>query len=108
MRPNRALLLSKRTDRLPLGTGLLVAARRPLTWLTVAVTLCVAAPAAARSDQTRFSAPTGLFTTLDYGAEPADFEAALIPNDPLYEQYQWNLRQIGAPEAWDLTVGNPD
>ena len=77
MRPNRALLLSKRTDRLPLGTGLLVAARRPLTWLTVAVTLCVAAPAAARSDQTRFSAPTGLFTTLDYGAEPADFEAAL-------------------------------
>lgn len=32
--------------------------------------------------------------------------AASIPDDPLFETYQWNLRQIGAPEAWELTTGS--
>jgi len=32
--------------------------------------------------------------------------AAGQPNDPYYGEYQWNLRQIHAPEAWDLTVGS--
>src|SRR5690242_14620378 len=32
--------------------------------------------------------------------------AIVAPNDPLYDQYQWNLRQIHAPEAWDLTTGS--
>ena len=34
--------------------------------------------------------------------------AIVVPNDPLYDPYQWNLRQIHAPEAWDLTTGSPD
>lgn len=28
-----------------------------------------------------------------------------VPNDELFDGYQWNLRQIRAPEAWDLTTG---
>jgi len=41
-------------------------------------------------------------------AEP-DFrcDAVRIPNDPYYSAYQWNLRHIRAPEAWDLSVGSP-
>lgn len=33
--------------------------------------------------------------------------AATVPNDELFDRYQWNLRQIDAPEAWDLTTGTP-
>jgi subtilisin family serine protease len=29
------------------------------------------------------------------------------PNDQLYDLYQWNLPKIGAPAAWDVTVGDP-
>lgn len=32
---------------------------------------------------------------------------AFIPNDPGYAN-QWHLPRIGAPAAWDLTVGSPD
>ncbi|GAC1315281.1 MAG: hypothetical protein NVSMB2_06470 [Chloroflexota bacterium] len=28
--------------------------------------------------------------------------AQVIPNDPLYKVYQWNLRRIGMEQAWDL------
>jgi len=28
------------------------------------------------------------------------------PNDPLYASEQWNLPQIGMPEAWDITTGS--
>lgn len=28
--------------------------------------------------------------------------AQVIPNDPLYRQFQWNLRRIGMEQAWDL------
>ncbi|HZT05657.1 MAG TPA: S8 family peptidase [Chloroflexota bacterium] len=35
-----------------------------------------------------------------------EVHAAIVPNDDLYDQYQWNLRQIHAPEAWDLTTGS--
>ncbi|HEV8635656.1 MAG TPA: S8 family serine peptidase [Chloroflexota bacterium] len=28
------------------------------------------------------------------------------PNDPLYPTNQWNLPKIGAPQAWDITVGD--
>jgi len=40
-------------------------------------------------------------------AEP-DYEvhAALVPNDPFYDQ-EWGLAAIGAPAAWDLTTGSP-
>ncbi|HLI28662.1 MAG TPA: DUF5719 family protein [Chloroflexota bacterium] len=41
------------------------------------------------------------------GVEPlARVQAAGIPNDPYFADYQWNLRQIHAPEAWDLTTGD--
>jgi len=31
-----------------------------------------------------------------------------IPNDPMFERYQWNLRKVAAPEAWDITTGKSD
>jgi len=31
--------------------------------------------------------------------------AALVPDDPLYTQ-QWNMAQIGAPAAWDISTGS--
>jgi subtilisin family serine protease len=41
------------------------------------------------------------------GVEPnARVQAVTVPNDPYFADYQWNLRQIRAPEAWDLTTGD--
>ncbi len=41
------------------------------------------------------------------GVEPnARIQAVTAPNDPYFGDYQWNLRQIRAPEAWDLTTGD--
>jgi hypothetical protein len=48
-------------------------------------------------------------TTGGFQDEPRDaneLRAAATPNDDLYDRYQWNLRQIRAPEAWDLTTGS--
>ncbi len=33
-------------------------------------------------------------------------EATLVPNDPYYAGYQWNMPKIDAPEAWDHTTGS--
>ena len=33
---------------------------------------------------------------------------AEVPNDPDYEDYQWNLEQINLPEAWDEEKGSDD
>src|SRR5207247_2604947 len=33
------------------------------------------------------------------------YAAGLTPNDELFDVYQWNLRQIHAPEAWSLSIG---
>jgi Subtilase family len=107
-RPSKAPLLSKRTDRLPVGARLLRGAARPLTWLTVALTLCAAAPLAVRPVQAQVWAPTAGYTPLDCPDGEAELTAALVPNDPLYEQYQWNLKQIQLPDTWDLTIGSPD
>lgn len=35
------------------------------------------------------------------------YECAL-PNDPMFERYQWYLRKVAAPEAWDVTSGSRD
>ena len=35
-------------------------------------------------------------------------EAAEIPNDTYYEQYQWHLEQISLPDAWDEEKGSDD
>jgi serine protease len=31
----------------------------------------------------------------------------MIPNDLLYLSYQWNLPKVNAPEAWEITTGDP-
>ncbi len=36
------------------------------------------------------------------------FHTTATPSDPLYDRYQWNLRQIRADQAWDQTVGSSD
>ena len=30
----------------------------------------------------------------------------MIPNDPYYNPYQWNLPLINCPHAWDISAGN--
>ncbi|MBM2809296.1 MAG: peptidase and subtilisin kexin sedolisin [Chloroflexi bacterium] len=30
----------------------------------------------------------------------------VTPNDELYDQYQWNLRQVRVPEAWEVSTGS--
>lgn len=64
-------------------------------------------PSAASALPSRVSAPIGPYSALTDLDEYGPLSIALVPNDPLYEQYQWNLRRIEAPETWDLTVGNP-
>ncbi len=42
-------------------------------------------------------------TDLIKGAEvEGELDAQLVPDDPLYKQFQWNLRRIGMERAWDL------
>ncbi len=39
-------------------------------------------------------------------AEPmALYRASFVPDDPLYETKQWNLRRVGAERAWAYTCG---
>jgi subtilisin family serine protease len=84
----------------PLGASVPVAAEAPFAPLglqRVRVPLD-AAPAYAA----RLGALPGV-----RGVEPnARVQAATAPNDPYFGDYQWNLRQIRAPEAWDLTTGD--
>ena len=81
-------------------------ARHPIAWLTVACSLCLAlppVPSAALSS--RVAAPLGTYFALRTNEE-GPLATAIVPNDSLYDQYQWNLKQIQAPEPWDLTIGN--
>jgi serine protease len=32
--------------------------------------------------------------------------ANMIPNDPFYDPYQWNMTRIGMEDAWDVSTGN--
>jgi subtilisin family serine protease len=42
-------------------------------------------------------------TDLIKGADVEGEQAAqIVPDDPLYKQFQWNLRRIGMERAWDL------
>jgi subtilisin family serine protease len=34
--------------------------------------------------------------------------AQVVPNDPLYKMFQWNLRRIGMEQAWDLRPSATD
>jgi serine protease len=42
---------------------------------------------------------------IEYAEPNYIYEAALVPNDQLYDQ-QWNLQAIKMPEAWDVTSGS--
>jgi len=42
-----------------------------------------------------------------YWAAMQGVDRAVTPDDDLYEQYQWNLRRLGLPQAWALTTGSP-
>jgi serine protease len=33
------------------------------------------------------------------------YRATFVPNDPLYETKQWNLRRVGAEQAWSYSCG---
>src|SRR5438477_11254397 len=35
-------------------------------------------------------------------------QARVVPNDPLYRTFQWNLRRIGMEQAWDLRPSAAD
>jgi type VII secretion-associated serine protease mycosin len=37
-----------------------------------------------------------------------DLSMQLVPNDPLYQPFQWNLHRIGVEQAWDLRSSAPD
>lgn len=39
---------------------------------------------------------------------PADPQAAEIPNDTLYQQYQWNLPMIETNKGWSISKGSND
>jgi thermitase len=59
-----------------------------------------AGSAAATAEQLR-AAPGVVAVTRDAPAELAARE----PDDPFYRQHQWGLRQINAPQAWELSTG---
>jgi thermitase len=44
---------------------------------------------------------------VEFAEVDARLMPAATPNDPLYPN-QWHLPNISAPQAWDLTVGNPN
>jgi len=83
-------------------------AQRPLAWLVVLLAALAATPVRASSIHTTVSAPRGEYSALDASDPSSGVLAATLPNDPLFDQYQWNLRQIEAPDGWDLTLGNPN
>lgn len=34
--------------------------------------------------------------------------AMIVPDDPIYKEFQWGLRKIGMEAVWDVTTGSPD
>jgi len=44
---------------------------------------------------------------VEYAEPDQPRQAHLVPTDPLYAGWQWNLPKIEAPSAWDGTVGDP-
>jgi thermitase len=48
------------------------------------------------------SRPEVEFAELDRIVEPAE----IVPNDPWYANWQWELRKIGGPTAWSMNTGS--
>jgi thermitase len=44
---------------------------------------------------------------IEYAEPDALRHSKLTPNDPYYAAYQWNLPKVNAPQAWDVTTGDP-
>src|SRR4051794_26253858 len=52
----------------------------------------------------------------DFQADPrvmvaernALLSAMLVPDDPIYKEFQWGLRKIGMEAVWEVTTGSPD
>src|SRR5215207_3781577 len=34
--------------------------------------------------------------------------AMMVPDDPIFKEFQWGLRKIGMEPVWDVTTGSPD
>src|SRR6266545_5272343 len=105
MRRSRARPRRRQTGRLAVGRQLPRAAQRTL-WFIVVFATCGVVPARASAVHAYVAAPTGAYTPVGFPDEPPLIVTAAVPNDPLFDQYQWNLRQIQAPDGWDLTLGN--
>ncbi len=105
MRRSRARPRRRQTGRLAVGRQLPRAAQRTL-WFIVVFATCGVVPARASAAHAYVAAPTGAYTPVGSPDEPPLIVTAAVPNDPLFDQYQWNLRQIQAPDGWDLTLGN--
>lgn len=54
--------------------------------------------------------PHYLYLTNGFGAAPDDAAAsqAVVPNDTLYSEYQWNLPQIETELGWNFSKGSQD
>jgi subtilisin family serine protease len=44
---------------------------------------------------------------VEYAEPDRIVKLKLIPNDALFDSYQWNLPKVNAPAAWDVTTGDP-
>jgi len=42
---------------------------------------------------------------VEYAEPNFILKASFIPNDPYYNPYQWNFKNVGAESAWDVTQG---
>ena len=84
--------------------------RRIHVWLSVALSLCALLPGptgASSLDSNAFAGLSARSASLASTSELSALTAAgTVPNDPLYEQYQWNLKQIEAADSWDLSTGS--
>jgi subtilisin family serine protease len=55
-------------------------------------------------------------TIAELGADPrvlaaernALLRAMLVPDDPIYKEFQWGFRKIGMEAVWEVTTGSPD
>src|SRR3989442_4251895 len=44
---------------------------------------------------------------VEYAEPDRILRLKMTPSDPLYDTYQWNLPKVNAPQAWDVTTGDP-
>lgn len=102
------LLVTLTADASPLQAEALIRSTgaRPLEQLKP---LLVYRVGVAADDAGRVIAVLRQHPDLVRAAEPeGEQQAEVVPNDPLYRAFQWNLRRIGAEQAWDLRPSATD